>query len=192
MNKSFKPLPLVLYPDPLLSKRSCEVTAEEIKSGRTSDLNLVTLIERMKATLREANGLGLAAPQVGVLLRLWLADPTEERENPLVVFNPVLSEQAGTLELEEGCLSIPETRATVKRYRRLTITGLDQDGQPIRLEAENLLARIAQHETDHLDGVLFISRIGIAARFMLRSKLLELEEEYEFLKNRKKKGHRGN
>ena len=182
-----KPLPIVLYPDPLLTKRSREVTAEEIKASRAGDVDLKNLIERMKATLYEAKGLGLAAPQVGVLLRLWLADPTEEYEDPLVVFNPILSDQAGTLEMEEGCLSIPETRATVKRYQHLTITGLDQDGHPIKLEAEDLLARIAQHETDHLDGVLFINRIGMAARFMLRGKLRQLEEEYEVLQKRKKK-----
>ena len=182
-----KPLPIVLYPDPLLKKRSRAVTAEEFKAGRAGEVKLQELVERMTVSMYEAEGLGLAAPQVGVLLRLWIADPTEERQQPIVVFNPVLSEEAGSIEKEEGCLSIPEARAKVKRIERVVITGCGLAGQPIQIEAEDLLSRVAQHETDHLDGVLFINRIGLAARFLLRGKLKQLEEEYEVLQRRKKK-----
>lgn len=185
--KSAKPLPIVLYPHPVLKKRAREVTREELLAGKAGEVDLRELVERMLATMYEADGIGLAAPQVGIGLRLWVADPSKERNAAVLVINPVLSELHGTQEEEEGCLSLPEIRAHVKRYQRLVVSGLDSRGEPLSIPAADLLARIVQHETDHLDGILFIQKIGTAARFMLRSRIKALENEYEALARLRKK-----
>lgn len=185
--KKIEPMQIVYYPDPVLTKKARAITPEELKAGKADGIDLRELAARMIATMYEADGIGLAAPQVGVSLRFWVADPSSDHTQPLALVNPVLSDQSGTLELEEGCLSIPEVRGKVKRFQKVTITGLDLDGNPVHLEAEDLAARVAQHETDHLDGVLFITKIGTAARFMARSKLRGLEEDYEVLQRRRKK-----
>src|SRR6185295_6071711 len=171
-------LPIVLYPDPILNKKAREVTLEELRAGKADNLDLNELVMRMVATMYDAEGIGLAAPQVGVGLRLFVADVSPERNTPFSVFNPVLKDPNGSIEEEEGCLSIPKVRAKVKRAESLILSGLDPQGQPLNLPVEGLPARVCQHETDHLDGVLFIQRIGTAARFMLRQKLRELEEDY--------------
>lgn len=181
------PLPIVLYPDPILKKKARLVRPEELQAGKAGGVELRALVEQMSATMYAAEGIGLAAPQVGLSLRLWVADPTKERRSAIAIFNPVLSGLDGSVESEEGCLSLPEVRAKVVRAQRLVVSGLDPRGAPLTFPAEDLLARIAQHETDHLDGVLFIERIGAAARFLLRTPLKSLEEEYEFLKRRRKK-----
>ncbi|MCW8133643.1 MAG: peptide deformylase [Planctomycetota bacterium] len=178
---------IVLYPDPVLTKKARAITPDELKAGQADGIDLRELAARMIATMYEADGIGLAAPQVGVSLRFWVADPSPEHTAPLAIVNPVLSNQSGTLDMEEGCLSIPEVRGKVKRFQKLTVTGLDLDGNPVTLEAEDLAARVAQHETDHLDGILFITKIGTAARFMARSKLRVLEDEYEVMQRRRKK-----
>jgi peptide deformylase len=172
-------LPVLRYPDPLLKRRARPVTVEELQAGRAGGTNLRELAARMIATLYTDEGAGLAAPQVGVSLRLFVADASPGRNESFAVFNPQLSELGDYLEEEEGCLSFPEIRAKVKRAGRLVLTGLDAEGRPLRKEAAGLLARICQHETDHLDGLLFIQRMGPATRFMLRRKLRELEEEYQ-------------
>lgn len=185
--KKAEPLRIVLYPDPVLTKKARAITPEEIKAGKADGLDLREFAQRMLLTMYDADGLGLAAPQVGVSLRLWVADGSEHRDQPIVVINPELIEPSGTLEMEEGCLSIPEVRGKVKRFQSLKVRGVDPDGKPVEFVAEDLLSRVAQHETDHLDGVLFITRLGTAARFLLRSKLRTLEEEYEVMQRRKKK-----
>lgn len=185
--KKAEPLRIVLYPDPVLTKKARAITPEEIKAGKADGLDLREFAQRMLLTMYDADGLGLAAPQVGVSLRLWVADGSEHRDQPIVVINPELLDPAGKLEMEEGCLSIPEVRGKVKRFQTLKVRGVDLDGKPIEFVAEDLLSRVAQHETDHLDGVLFITRLGTASRFLLRSKLRTLEEEYEVMQRRKKK-----
>lgn len=186
LDRGVKPLPVVLYPDPLLNERAREVTPEELRAGKAGEHNLKDLAERMCVTMYEEEGIGLAAPQVGVLLRLWLIDPSKEREGATVVFNPVLEDLAGSDEAEEGCLSIPDVRGSVKRALSLVVRGLDLKGEPVTFPAEDLAARVCQHETDHLDGILFIQHLGTASRLLLRRKLKALEEEYNFLNRRKK------
>jgi len=181
------PYPIVLYPAPVLKKRAHAVTPDEIRAGRTEDLDLRELIARMFATMREAEGLGLAAPQVGVSLRLFIAHPDAEHRPPVICFNPVLSEMRGAALFEEGCLSFPGIRAKIKRAERLVLEGLDEKARPIRLAAEGLEARCYQHETDHLDGILIVQRMGTAARFMLRDKLRALEDEYAFRQRQRSK-----
>src|SRR5438309_1513764 len=101
-----EPLPIVLYPDPFLNKNCRAVTEAELKSGKADGWDLAELVERMKATMYEAEGIGLAAPQVGVGLRIFLADVSKERNDCKVLINPKLSEPQGSAIEEEGCLSI--------------------------------------------------------------------------------------
>ncbi|MGD0088516.1 MAG: peptide deformylase [Planctomycetota bacterium] len=181
-----EPLKILIYPDPFLAKRARPVTAEELKAGKADGWDLAELVTRMQASLSEEQGLGLAATQVGVGLRLFLAKANKEDELALVVLNPVLSELRGSVVDEEGCLSVPGLRAKVKRYASLHVNGVDLKGQPFSLNAQDLFARICQHETDHLDGILFFNRLGMASRLLVRRRLAELEQEYEDLRKRKR------
>ena len=182
-----KILKILHYPDPFLKKKARPITAEELKAGEADGHNLRELVERMIATMYEADGVGLAGPQVGIGLRLFVGDASDERNGAFALINPGFSGLIGSVECEEGCLSVPEVRAKVKRAERLTVSGYNAEGTPVRFEADGLLARVCQHETDHLDGKLFIDHIGAASRFMLRRSLKALEDDYEFLHRRRQK-----
>ncbi len=140
---------IVKYPDPMLRKRSRPV------SRITSDLQ--ALIEHMLTSMRRAQGIGLAAPQVGVLLRVIVIEPPEQPAR--VIINPQILERSGEQVGLEGCLSLPGLYGDVKRAQAIELRGLNRHGKPIRLRLEGLEARIAQHEVDHLEGVLFIDRV---------------------------------
>jgi len=135
--------------------------------------DLDRLIDDMVATIVAAPGMGLAANQVGSLHRVFVANPSEDHDPSrlLVVINPELVEADGELVTEEGCLSIPDFRDEVRRARRVLVRGLDRAGRPIEVEGEDLLARIFQHELDHLNGVLFVDRLSPAKRDILLRKL---------------------
>jgi peptide deformylase len=181
-----EPLEIVLYPEPSLKQKCRALTAEEIKAGKADKWDLAELSARMHATMYAAEGIGLAAPQVGVSLRIFCADISKDKSGVFTILNPVLSEMKGSVVEEEGCLSIPHVRAKVKRYAALKIDGVDLKGQPISFEANDLLARVCQHETDHLDGILFINKIGMTARLLVRKQLIELEEDFQLAQKRKK------
>src|SRR3978361_1159040 len=133
---------LVLYPDPFLLKPARPVTAEELRAGKADEWNLGDLIERMKATMYANEGVGLAAPQVRVGLRMFVADAGEEedRRGFFAIFNPQVGELKGSLTEEEGCLSIPDVRGKVKRHKLLRCSGFDVHGKPVEFEAGDLLA----------------------------------------------------
>jgi peptide deformylase len=137
------------------------------------DDDLDRLIDDMVATMYAAPGVGLAANQVGSPLRLFVANPSDDHDPSklLVVINPELVETDGELVTQEGCLSIPDFREEVRRARRVLLRGLDRTGRPIQVEGEDLLARIFQHELDHLNGVLFVDRLSPAKRDILLRKL---------------------
>lgn len=137
------------------------------------DDDLDRLIDNMVATMYAAPGVGLAANQVGSPLCLFVANPSETQDPSklLVVINPELVEADGELVTEEGCLSIPDFHEEVPRARRVLIRGLDRAGRPIEVEGEDLLARIFQHELDHLNGVLFVDRLSPAKRDIMVRKL---------------------
>ena len=142
--------PLRLFGDPVLKQRAREV--EEI------DGDLVTLVHGMYDTMDLEEGVGLAAPQVGVRKRLFTYD-IHEGEGPGVVINPEIVERDGEVLSEEGCLSVPGYRFEIVRSERVTMRGLDLDGNEIVLAGDDLLARMIQHEIDHLDGVLLLDRV---------------------------------
>lgn len=163
---SREPLPLRFLGDPVLRRKADEVPAvtPEIRE----------LVEAMFATMYAEEGVGLAAPQVGRSIRLFVVDVEPEEEGGERVkqafVNPVIRERSGEIVGEEGCLSIPGLRADVKRAARVVVEALDADGKPFRLEAEGLLARALQHEQDHLDGILFLDRLGPITRRLLEAK----------------------
>jgi peptide deformylase len=126
------------------------------------DESLVRLTEDMLATMRDNEGVGLAANQVGRLKRVLVAEVEDEE---YVIVNPVLTEMAETMEKgPEGCLSIPGIQVEVERPTAVTLSGQDVSGKPLRIEASDLLARVLQHEVDHLDGVLILDRTDRESR----------------------------
>lgn len=146
--------PVRLFGDPILRSRAGEVTA--------FDAELRRLVDDLTDTMHDDGGVGMAAPQIGVGLRVFVYD-TGDAAGHLV--NPSYAivgeeEQVGP----EGCLSIPGVRYDVRRALRLRATGVDVTGAPVEFEADGLLARCVQHETDHLDGVLFLDRLDPASR----------------------------
>jgi peptide deformylase len=144
------------YPDPVLRMRANEV--------ESFDDDLRRLVERMTTLMQEARGVGLAGTQVGTLQRLFVFQPTEEDE-PRAVVNPVLvSASEVTLSETEGCLSLQGVTMPVERPVKVTIEGKDETSADIRLELEEHAARVAQHELDHLDGILILDRTTPEAR----------------------------
>ncbi len=157
--------PILTYGNPILRQAARPV----------HDVNgdLQQLIDDMVETMYAAPGVGLAANQVGSLHRLFVANPSEDRDpgKLLVLINPELVEQEGEMVSEEGCLSIPDFREEVRRSRRVLVRGLDRHERPVEIEGQDLLARILQHELDHLNGVLFVDRLSPAKRDILHRKL---------------------
>lgn len=142
------------YPDKILKQKTADIT----------DLNSDTqyLIDNMIETMYSVRGLGLAANQVGVSRRLCVIDCSskEDKGRIIVLANPLIIEREGTIESEEGCLSIPGYISSIKRSEKVFVKGLDREGRQIELEATGLLAIVLQHEIDHLDGLLFIDRMS--------------------------------
>ncbi len=162
-------LQLVSYPHPVLKKIAKDV--------QHFDDWLVAVVERMKDVMAENKGVGLAAPQVGLSLRLFLASPTGKREEARVYINPVLTDEHGSEEGEEGCLSLRDIRIKVPRFKTLRIDALDERGKPFSENVADYHARITQHENDHLDGILLLDRMSPAAKLANRKKIKELEDE---------------
>ena len=166
------PLQLRYYGDPVLRKRAEPVT--EITDAERQ--LAVQMLETLYAT---GNGIGLAATQVGVLKRLIIVDIGEEDDEtyePLVLFNPKLISFDGEIVAEEGCLSIPDVTAEVKRPEKIVVDGIDIQNESVRIETDGLLARVLQHEIDHLNGVLFIDRISGLKRQLLKDELLKIQQ----------------
>jgi peptide deformylase len=149
------PYDIRLVGDPVLRQPAAEVT--EI------DDRLVRLAADMVTTMYEAPGIGLAAPQVGVQKRLFVYDLHDDR-GPHTIVNPVISETRGEWVYEEGCLSVPGLSWEIVRPAEVYLTGLDLDGNEVSFEADELLARMFQHEVDHLDGVLLLERLDADQR----------------------------
>src|ERR671913_2509579 len=142
------------FGDPVLKTRAAPVD--------TFDESLARLTEDMLATMRENDGVGLAANQVGRLKRVLVASVDDE---DYVIVNPVLSEESETTERgQEGCLSIPGINVEADRATEVTVTGQDASGEPLNIRASDMLARVLQHEVDHLDGVLILDRTDRQSR----------------------------
>lgn len=147
-----------IFGDPVLTTKAEEVTE--------FDAGLKTLVDDMFETMADAGGVGLAANQVGVLKRVFVFDCSHTEEGLRGhIINPVWEAVGEDTEIaEEGCLSIPEISAPTERFQTVRVTGVDYDGNPVAILATGLLARCIQHETDHLDGVLFLRRLDSQQR----------------------------
>ncbi len=151
-------LKICKYPEPILRKK-----ASLVKKISEADKRL---IEDMIETMKASGGVGLAANQIGVPRRIFVFNPSSEEWRADALVNPVIIKHRGSEKTEEGCLSLPGLTAEVHRYKYILVEGLDIDGRHVRFEAKDLLARIIQHEIDHLDGKLFIDRINPIRRMM--------------------------
>jgi len=164
-------LPIVKYPDPRLKQRALPV--------KNVDDEIRRLVDDMAETMYAAPGVGLAANQVGVLLRVFVIDISSEDEpSRLHVFiNPEIIETSGTLVWEEGCLSFPGVTEEIRRAEHVRVRALDRDGKPFELEADGLLAVAIQHENDHLNGVVMLDKLSAVRRRLLGRKLAKAKEE---------------
>jgi len=171
-------LPIVTYDDDVLRQK-----AKPIKQNSSE---LQQLIDDMFETMYNSDGVGLAAPQVGELLRVFIADadPMADKDQeekpkygPVTMINPdIIFKSDETISLDEGCLSIPGINAPVTRPEKIVVSYLDRDFKKQELEVEGWLARVIQHERDHLDGILFLDHLSIFKRKMLGSKLNDIAE----------------
>jgi peptide deformylase len=166
MAKTIEALPILIAPAPILKARARPVAAADMPEVRE-------LLPRMYATMYGAPGIGLAAPQVGVGLRLTIVDlMANEKPDPITLINPeVLARSEKLATCEEGCLSLPGQYADVIRPALVTVRYTDADGAKRQIEAEGLLAACLQHEIDHLDGVLFIDHLSALKRNMILRRL---------------------
>ena len=147
------------------------VLREKAQPVREITTDLRALIDDMFETMYAEEGVGLAAPQIGIGERVIVVDPRLPEVAPFALLNPVIVERSRDTEKgEEGCLSLPGLKDIVERATDVVVEGLSPDGEAVRLPAEGLLARVLQHEVDHLDGVLFIDRVSPLKRRMLLEK----------------------
>lgn len=167
----YEDLKVIHYPDPRLKKRSQPV--------EQFDDNLKALADRMLELMREHRGVGLAAPQVGINIRLFVMNHSGQPEDDRIYVNPELYDAAEEEEGEEGCLSLPGITAEVVRSRFLRLKAQDIEGNPIEATETGYIARIWQHETDHLNGVLITDRMGLVAKMAARRQLKELEQQFD-------------
>jgi peptide deformylase len=164
-------LRLTLFPDTILRK-----VAEPVA---TFDDDLRALVDAMFECMAKSQGVGLAAPQVGLEKRVLVLNPTGESDDALALVNPTIVARSGPDTLfEEGCLSFPGIYAEVRRPERCTVEALDPRGNAIRAEYDGFVSRIVQHEYDHLEGVLLVDRMSPADRLRHRAALDELKERH--------------
>ncbi|MHC4394937.1 MAG: peptide deformylase [Planctomycetota bacterium] len=162
----------------------CQIThyPAEVLAGRAQpvekiDGNIRQLVEKMTDIMLEHKGVGLAAPQAGVPLRLFITSLDTSRESVKVFINPTIIPGGEFNSMEEGCLSIPHVSTKIRRYKKCSVTATDLDGNEFTEEAEGLYAKVLQHEYDHIEGMTIVNRMGSAARIIHRKQLKKLEEE---------------
>src|SRR5690349_7001977 len=166
--------PIVKYGDPVLEKPAATITK--------FDAELETLVEDMFASMYAAQGVGLAAPQIGKSIRLAVVDVTvgKNPEAKIVLVNPEIIHAEGEVREEEGCLSIPGFRGYVVRPQFVTVKAQNVKGQDFEIRGENLLARAFCHEIDHLNGILFLQHLGMLKRDMIKRKIKKLRKQGEW------------
>lgn len=167
-------LDIVKYGDPILTTRAEEVTE--------FNQELHKLVDDMFETMYGAPGVGLAAPQVGLLKRLFVMDCTSGRDKKrkLVLINPIIELEEGEQVGDEGCLSFPGIYVEVKRAERVIVRAQDIDGSPFKLDVMNLEARCVTHETDHLDGEVFISYLSPLKRDLIKRKIKKRQKQNDW------------
>ena len=163
-------LPILHFPDPRLRTKA--------KPVLVVDDNIRRLANDMLETMYDAPGIGLAASQVNHHIRLLVIDITEEKNQPMVFINPVITPlTTETIPYEEGCLSVPSVYDFVERYSRVAVTALNEQGKSFSLEADGILAVCLQHEQDHLDGKLFVDYLSTLKRQRIKAKMLKQQKQ---------------
>lgn len=164
----FKPLKILTYPNQKLRRKSLPIKVDR----HLSDIQ--KLIDQMFKTMKFFNGVGLAAPQVGVGFRVIVVDIQDGKMEPLALINPEIVKIDGEVETEEGCLSFPQMNGFIKRSQKIAVKYLDYNGEEKILEADGLLSICIQHEIDHLNGILFIDRVSRLKREMILKRVKKL------------------
>jgi peptide deformylase len=162
-------LQIIHYPAPVLRKvaKALPEVTDEVRR----------VVQRMLQLMHEARGVGLAAPQVGLAWRLFVANASGEPEDDFVFINPKLSSPSSETHIhEEGCLSLPHITGEITRPIEISINALDEHGQPFQLTSNELSARVWQHENDHLDGILILDRMPAIDKVANKQAVLELEQ----------------
>jgi peptide deformylase len=164
---------IIIWPDPLLKQKSVPV-------GKVDD-GIRRLLDDMAETMYAADGVGLAAPQVGVLKRCIVIDtsPRQEGQKLLHFVNPVIVRAEGETTYTEGCLSIPGEAEDVDRFAKVWVRALDRSGKEFEIEADELLAIAVQHETDHLQGTVFVDHLSSLKRELIRRRMKKLKAEHD-------------
>jgi len=159
---------ILIWPDPLLKKPSLSV--------KKVDDGIRRLLDDMTETMYAADGLGLAAPQIGVLKRCLVIDTSTRQEGQQIIHlvNPVIVRSEGETVYTEGCLSVPGEAEDVDRFAKVWVQGLDYSGKPVEIAAEGLLAIALQHEHDHLEGTLFVDHLSSLKRELIRRRMKKL------------------
>jgi peptide deformylase len=163
-------LHILHYPDPRLREKARDLAAV--------DAFLKELAQRMAELMQEARGVGLASTQIGWPFRFVVLGSPDEEGGSEGFINPVILSREGEQFGEEGCLSVPGVWAKVKRAEKVVVRASRLDGEPVELRAEGLVARAWQHEIDHLDGGLFVDRVGAASKIVIAGRLRDLEKNY--------------
>ncbi|MGI4755252.1 MAG: peptide deformylase [Janthinobacterium lividum] len=166
--------PVIKYPDPRLAQKAEPVTV--------FDKELAKLVDDMFESMYAAEGIGLAAPQIAVLKRIFIVDVSfgKEPKDKLVLINPEILSHEGKQVEEEGCLSLPDIRDKVSRAMHVRVRAQDVTGKWFEVEGDELLARAFQHENDHLDGVLFIDRVSRLKRELILRRIHKLQKNGEW------------
>jgi peptide deformylase len=159
------------YPAPVLAGR-----AEPVEN---IDDSIRKLVEKMTDIMLENKGIGLAGPQAGVPLRIFIISPDGSRENVKVYINPTVTPTGELQAFEEGCLSVPGVYTKIRRYNKCEVTATDLDGKEFTQQADGLLARALQHEYDHIEGTTIANKMGSVAKIAHRKQLKKLKEEHE-------------
>lgn len=169
-------LKIRIYPDPLLKKK--------VRIVKNISQEERQLLSRMAQLMYDSQGVGLAANQVGIDKAMLVADPGNRLYK---LINPRIVKRQGKSVLDEGCLSVPEVCLKIKRAKKVVVEAQDEEGKPIKVEAEGLLSHILQHEIDHLNGKLIIDRISLFNKLMIRKKLKRLRRKNDELSESEKK-----
>ncbi len=153
------------------------VLAGRAKPVEKIDDNIRQLVVKMTDIMLENKGIGLAAPQAGVPLRLFIISLSGTRENVRAYVNPSITPSGDFDTIEEGCLSVPGIHTRIRRYKKCAVTATDLDGKEFTEEAEGLYARALQHEFDHIEGTTIVKRMGQVAKIAHRRRIKKLEEQ---------------
>ncbi len=174
MSKTNRIHEVVKYPDPVLSKPGETVTVFDAETAQ--------LVEEMFDSMYAAQGIGLAAPQIGISKRITVIDVSfkERPEDKLALINPVILDKSGKQVEEEGCLSLPEIREKVQRAAWVKVRAQNVKGETFEVEGEELLARALQHEIDHLHGILFIDHLSRLKRDLVQRRIKKLQKNGEW------------